>query len=77
MATSRVNGVSTIYDAAKIICRMVGKYGTAYIPSRTSPEFETAVIALVAACHALEVIDDYVMQIDRTGGTGPEDPPPA
>lgn len=66
-----VNGVSSILSAARLICRMVSRFGTATLSAKTSPEFAAAVAALALACQALELVDDYVATIDRTaGGTG-------
>lgn len=72
MAGSRT-GTSTIYHLAKKICKMVNTYGASDISTRLSPEFATAVTALVAACAAFEALDDVPFQIDRTGAAGPED----
>ena len=73
----RVDGVSTIFYATRIICRMVGRFGSYRVGTRLSPEFELAVVALVAACHAFEALDDHPFEVDETPGTGPEDLPPA
>lgn len=72
MAGSRT-GTSTIYYLAKKICKMVATYGAIDLSSRTSPEFATAVNALVAACHAFEALDNFPFQVDRTAPDGPED----
>ncbi len=63
-----VNGVSTILGAARLICKMVKRFGTAPLAERTSVEFAGAVAALALACTALEAMDDFVNVIDRTGG---------
>lgn len=66
-----VNGVNSAYRAAKVICRMVSRFGVLPMSSRLSPEFAAAALALTQACMALDALDDYVDQIDRTpGGTG-------
>jgi len=69
-----VNGVSGIWHAAKIICRLVGRFGTAALSDATTPEIATAVLALVTACQAFEALDDHPTEIDHTSG-GVEDVP--
>jgi hypothetical protein len=76
MAKVRTGGSSIIY-ATRIICRMVGKYGTFGIAQKTTPAFTAAVVALVAACQAWEALDDYPGEIDQTAPTGSEDDEPA
>jgi hypothetical protein len=71
------DGWSSIYQASRVICRMVGKYGTARIAAHSTPEFQAAVFALAGACLAFEALDDYPSQIDQTLPTGVEDEPPA
>jgi hypothetical protein len=66
-------GTSTIYYLTKKICKMVAIYGATDLSSRTSPEFATAVAALVAACHAFEALDNFPFQVDRIAPDGPED----
>ena len=61
-----VNGVSTILKASRIICRMVGRFGTAGMAQQTTPAFAAAVTALASACMAFEALDDYPGEIDRT-----------
>ena len=68
-----VDGVSTILRAARRICRMVGLFGVGGLSSRTTPAFTAAVTALVAACHALELLDDEPTVIDVTPPLGDED----
>lgn len=63
-----VNGVQTILKAARLICRMVGRFGTGALGPWTTPEFVAAVEALNVACLALEALDDYPGKIDRTTG---------
>jgi hypothetical protein len=72
MAGSRT-GTSSIYYLAKKICRMVALYGASDLSTRVSPEFATAVTALVAACHAFEALDNLPFQVDRIAPAGPED----
>lgn len=70
----RVNGVSTILYASRLICRMVGRFGTAQFIVETTPEFGAAVSALVAACQAFEALDDYPGEADHTeGGFGDDE----
>lgn len=66
-------GTSTIYYLAKKICKMVGVYGANDLAARTSGEFAAAVIALVAACHAFEALDNFPFQVDRVAPAGVED----
>jgi len=70
-------GIPTVIDAARLICKMVGVYGTPGLSAATTPEFAAAVLALVAACNAFTALDDYPGEIDRTTPYGPEDLPPA
>lgn len=72
MAGTRT-GTASIYQAAKKICRMVNVYGAADLVARTTPEFGAAVVALVAACTAFNLLDDQPMQIDATTPLGVED----
>jgi hypothetical protein len=74
MAGSRT-GTPTIYKAAQRICRMVNLYGASDLVARTSPEFGAAVVALVAACTAFNLLDDQPLQIDHTPPYGSEDLP--
>lgn len=66
MAGSKT-GTPTIIRAARTICRMVGVYGAGNLATVTTPEFALAVEALVAACHAFEMLDDFPGQIDSSG----------
>lgn len=63
-----VNGVSTILRMSHIICRMVGRFGTAALATQTTPELTAAVLVLVSACQAFEALDDYPGQVDHTAG---------
>lgn len=68
-----VNGVSSLIQATRWICRIVGRFGVHAMSTATTPEFAAALTALVAACHAWEALDpDYPGQIDHSGG-GSED----
>jgi hypothetical protein len=68
-----VDGVSTIYRAARTICRVVGRFGIAGLVARTTPEFTAAVQGLVIACQAFEALDDQPLEIDRNPPLGSED----
>lgn len=68
-----VNGVSSILDGARLICRMVGRFGTGPLEAAFGSGLADAVTALVLACEALRVADDLPYQIDQTLPTGPED----
>lgn len=75
---ARRDGSSTILQGARLICRMVGKYGTSGFASRyEDPTFTAAVAALAAACMAFDAADDYAGLIDQTPPQGPEDEVPA
>lgn len=69
-------GTSTIYYAAKKICKMVGVYGASDLASRTTAEFQAAVLALVTACQAFEALDNHPFEVDRIAPHGPEDSVP-
>ena len=69
-------GASTIIKAAKIICRMIGLFGTRGLQEATNSSFVAAALALVAACQAFEAADDHPFAIDTTAPFGPEDVPP-
>jgi hypothetical protein len=67
-------GASSILEASRKICRMVGLYGTSGFQALTEDEvFTAAVAALAAACQAFEALDDYPGQIDRTAPIGAGD----
>lgn len=68
-----VDGVSTIYVAAKVICRMVKRFGTSALAVRVSEEFAVAVVALVAACDVFDASDDQPLKVDRLTPFGHED----
>lgn len=66
-----VNGVSTILYGVRLICRMVGRFGTAALSNQTTPQLAAAVGALVVACQVYEALDDYPGQIDQSGPVYP------
>jgi len=68
-----VNGTSSILKAARIICRMVGLYGTGGLSGSTTPAFAAAVNVFVAACQVLEALDDQPYVVDLDAPYGPED----
>ena len=72
-----VIGVSSILKGARLICRIVGRFGTIRLAEKTSPEFAAAVGALVLACQALEALDDQPYTIDSHAPYGDEDRIPA
>ena len=76
MAGSRT-GTSTIVALARRICKLVAVYGAGDLVARTTPEFGAAVIALQAACVALEALDNFPLHIDTSAPFGPEDIQPA
>ena len=59
-------GTPTIIQLARKICRMVAVYGAGDLGTVTTDEFRTAVLALVVACQALELLDDQPFEIDAT-----------
>lgn len=61
-----ITGSSTIIALARKICRLVAIYGAGDLATRATPEFKTAVLALVAACSAFEALDDFPGQVDAT-----------
>jgi len=71
-----VNGVQTMLKAGKTICRMVGRFGVDAVEVELSAELAAAFLAVQTACMALDALDDYVGQIDRTEG-GYQDGVPA
>lgn len=75
MAGSRT-GTPTVIKLARVICRVVTRYGVSDLAAKTTPEFKTAVNALVAACMAFEALDDQPAEIDATAPLGPEDVAP-
>lgn len=68
-----IDGVSSIYQASRVICRLVGRFGTAALSQRTTPAFAAAVTALVAACQAFDALDNYPLEVDDTAPLGAED----
>lgn len=75
MAGSKT-GTPTIIRLSRKICKMVAVYGAGNLATVTTPEFETAVLALVVACQAFEALDDFPGQIDSSGFIRPgEDQP--
>lgn len=72
MAGSRT-GTPSIYKFTKKICRMVNTYGASDLATRTSADFASAVLALVAACAVFDALDNFPLQIDRLAPDGPED----
>lgn len=67
------NGASTILASSRVICKMVGLFGTQGITAATTPQFTLAVLALVSACHAFEALDNYPGEIDAVAPAGVED----
>jgi hypothetical protein len=72
MAGSKT-GTASIWNAARKIQRLKGKYGAADMAARLNPEFVTCVDALIACVVALLATDDQVLKIDRVAPLGPED----
>jgi hypothetical protein len=60
----RINGVSTILSASRVICRMVGVYGTTALAAATTAELAAAVQTLRTACLAFDALDDQAGEID-------------
>jgi hypothetical protein len=61
-----VTGSSTVIKLVRKICKLVAVYGVNDLQTRATPEFKTAVLALVAACSAFEALDDFPGQVDAT-----------
>lgn len=74
-----IDGVSSILEGTRLICRMVGRFGTGALAARTTPELATAVAALVVACQVYEALDDQPGEIDNVAPirAGEDGPPPA
>jgi len=75
MAGSRT-GTPTIWVNAREIARLKNKYGAADMTAKLGAEFTACVDALVTCTLAVLVSDDFVLKIDRTLPTGPEDEAP-
>ena len=69
-------GVPTVIKLTRRICYYVGRYGVAGLETATTPEFATALFALVAACTAWAALDDQPGQVDKTAPFGSEDEAP-
>ena len=69
-------GTPTIIKLVREICVLVGRYGAGDLAEKTTPEFRTALLALVSACMAFTALDDTPAQIDRNPPYGPEDTGP-
>ena len=69
-------GVPTVIALTRRICYYVGRYGVSGLATATTPEFATALFALVAACTAWAALDDHPAEIDRTAPFGVEDEAP-
>lgn len=67
------DGVWSAYMAAKKVCRIHAKYGIGRLSDRLGFSFANAFALLAAACAAVDLVDDYVLEIDRTAPIGPED----
>jgi len=73
MAGSKT-GTWTIVQAAEKITDMYTTYGAIDLEARTNTAFYDCIVALVTCYQALQNTDDYLLQKDRTGLSGPEDP---
>lgn len=67
------DGVWIAWKAAREVCRIHAKYGIGRLNERLGFPFANAFAMLAAACAAVELIDDYVLEIDRTAPLGSED----
>jgi hypothetical protein len=74
MAGSKT-GTPSVIKLARKICRLVNKYGASDLEAKTSVAFRAAVVALIAACAAFELADDWPGEVDQTAPLGPEDIP--
>jgi len=59
-----VTGSSSIIKLVRKICKLVTVYGAGDLQTRATPEFKTAVLALVAACTAFEALDNFPGEVD-------------
>ncbi len=69
-------GSASIIALVRKICKLVAVYGATDLSAKTTPAFQAAVLALVAACNAFTALDDTPAQIDRNPPYGPEDTGP-
>lgn len=69
-------GTASIWQAARKIQRLKGKYGAADMTTRLSADFTACIDALIACTIVILSTDDQVLKIDYTLPTGPEDFPP-
>jgi len=61
-----ITGTPTIIRLARKICKMVAVYGAGDLGTVATEEFRLAVLALVVACQALDLLDDQPFEIDAT-----------
>lgn len=59
-------GSTTIIRLSRHICRLVRRFGAGDLALMATPELATAVTALVVACTAFDLIDDFPGEIDRS-----------
>ena len=67
-------GTWSIVKLSREINRIYSKYGASDLVDRTSQQFADCILGLVVCVVQLSLTDDYLLQKDRTGGAGPEDP---
>lgn len=67
------DGTSSAYRAAKTVCRLWAKYGTAAMTVKLGAPFAAAFEALAVACVAVELLDDEPLTIDTHAPFGAED----
>ena len=60
-------GTGTIIRLSRRICRIVNRFGAADLALVSTPEMAAAVAALVIACEAFRLIDDFPGEIDQSG----------
>ena len=66
-------GAWTAWQLARSVCRIYAKYGKLVIQERLGVQFANAFESLAIACAAVQFLDDYVLEIDRTEPNGLED----
>lgn len=70
-------GTPTVIRLARHICRVVHGLGAADLAIVATPEMAAAVAALVLACDAFRLVDDFPGEIDNTAPLrAGEDGPP-
>jgi len=67
-----VNGVQSVLAAARVVSRMVKRFGVTKMAAQLGPDLMAACVALEAAMALFEALDDQPGKKDHTPG-GPGD----